>query len=86
MAVAKSGPHSATKGVAVSLASDTVFTTATRGPLLGTAGNVVVAFLQAPGTYVTLYSLAAGIVHPLEVTTIRSTANGTTGSDITAVF
>jgi hypothetical protein len=86
MAVAKSGTHSATKGVAVSLASDTVFTEATRGLLLGTSGNVVVAFVQDPGTYVTLYSLAAGVVHPLEVTTIRSTANGTTAANITALF
>ena len=61
--------------------SDSVNIDPTRGVYVGTAGDLRVMMLN--GDIVTLSSLAAGIVHPLQVVRVYSTS--TTASDIVAL-
>lgn len=55
----------------------------TRGLYVGVQGDVTLRFADATSD-ITLVGLAAGIIHPLAVTHVRST--GTTATDIVGVY
>jgi len=57
---------------------------ATRGLYVGGAGNLVVRFLDAPTTNVTITGVLAGSVLPFRVVRVRST--GTTATSIVALY
>jgi hypothetical protein len=78
---------SAAGAAAVSLASDTDYTEPVVPVALyvGGAGNVKVDMLCG-GTGVTFPSVPAGTTLPVAVTKIYSTSNGTTASNLVAMF
>lgn len=72
-------------GVAVNLASDTNLTAGCRGFHVGVSGDVKVDFVGgAQG--ITLKACVAGSPLPYQVSKIYSTANGTTATDIVALY
>ena len=76
---------SAFKGIAVNLASDTTLEAGCRGFHVGVSGHVVVDFVQG-GTGITLKNCAQGVPLGYQVSKIYSTANGTTATDIVALY
>lgn len=71
----------ASNAVAVTPSDDTVFSPATRGIWVGTAGNLVVRMLET-GTTIT-FKVPAGVMLPLRVTRILA---ATDADDIVAVW
>lgn len=76
-----SGAHGA---VAVSLASDTTLAAGCRALWIGVAGTVKVD-CPSFGTAVSFLNVPVG-VHPVQCTKVYSTANGTTATDIVALY
>ncbi len=68
---------------AVTPSDSTDMTHATRGILVGTSGNVAVNTVGGESS-VTIYSLVAGIVHPIRATRVLST--GTTAANIVGCY
>lgn len=71
----------ATRGAAITPNDSTVIE-ATRGLYVGVSGDVVVT--MADGGDVTFVGLAAGVIHALQVTKVKST--GTTATSIRALY
>lgn len=53
---------------------------------IGTGGNLVASFKGTPGTYHTLKNIPSGTLLPGAFAVVRSTANGTTATDIVALL
>lgn len=72
----------ATRAVAVT-ASDSTDLTGTRGLYVGGAGNVAVRCIHSPDTTVTLNSVPAGSIIPIQVTRVMA---ATTATNIVALY
>ncbi len=69
---------------AINLASDTSLSSC-NGLYVGGAGNVKVD-MRFNGTGITFSGVVAGTVLPIQVTKVYSTANGTTATNIVALY
>ena len=78
---ADSGP---TNAVAVNLSGDTTYSPILRGVWVGGGGNVVVD-MATTGTQITFYNVAGGYLQG-HFSKIYSTANGTTATNLVAVW
>lgn len=85
MTMASQELKSGTSGLLVSLGSDTVYTSPTRAVRATGTGVIGLAFVDTPTTYV-LWPFLDGETQCLQVTTIRSTGNGTTCTGVSVVF
>lgn len=74
-------------GNAVNLASDTIFdVVAPRGIYVGGAGTIIMSFMHDPDEFVTVAGAVGGTVLPFRPHTIRSAANGTTATNLIALY
>lgn len=74
------------RAVPVALTSDTDFgASIPRGLYVGTSGDIVCSLTGAPSDFVTYRNVPVG-EFPHRLAIIRSTANGTTASDILALY
>lgn len=70
--------------VAVNLASDTTLANITRGIFVGGAGNLAVTTQGKEN--VTFTGVVAGTIYAIRAGVIKSTANGTTATNIVALW
>lgn len=73
-----------TRAVAVNLASDTTLPATSRGIFVGGAGNL--ALTTQGGDSVTLTGVTAGTIYAIQAKVVKSTANGTTATNIVALW
>lgn len=85
MALPNNELRGGTNGALVNLASDTTWDRPTRLVKATGAGVIAVAFVDAPSTKV-LWPMADGEKEVMQVTTVYSTANGTTCTGVSVLF
>jgi hypothetical protein len=66
------------------LAADSLLPTASRGIYVGTSGDLKVDMLQ--GGAITFTAVLSGTLLPIRCTKVYSTGNGTTATNIVALF
>jgi len=85
MAIPNMNLNGGIDGKLVNLASDTTYDVPTRSVRATGDGVIGVAFVSNPGTKV-LWPFADGETQVMQVTTIYSTANGTTCTGVSVMF
>lgn len=85
MASRKSEVRGATAGIAVT-PSDATILDVTRGLWVGGAGNLVVRFVDAPSTSVTITGVSAGALLPFQVVQVMNASGATTATSIVALY
>lgn len=70
--------------VEVNLAADTTFPVPVRALYVGTGGDVVI--VTGRGEQVTFRGVPSGSLLPVMAATVKSTANGTTASNIVGIY
>ena len=72
------------RAVAINLASDTTLASTSRGIFVGGAGNL--AITTQGNDAVTFTGVTAGTIYAIRAKVIKSTANGTTATNIVALW